>query len=215
MDRSHPERLVFPYESFMAAGFALAGSRRSALLLGLGGGAMCRHLAAFLPGCDLTIVEIDPVIIGLTRRYFGVSRRAIVADAMRFMARNRRTYDVVLIDLYDSSGFVSAASGFWRDCMEAVAPGGCLAVNWADFARHEHLRRYADELAQLGASPVFLASPTLADNLVQLMPTRPEAAAMDIRASASAFFREIGADAEALNDCFISRGYPSAPARVQ
>ena len=28
-----------------------------------------------------------------------------------------------------------------RHVLDAVAPGGCLAVNWADFARHPHLRR--------------------------------------------------------------------------
>jgi hypothetical protein len=208
MDRSHPERLVFPYESFMAAGFALASSRASALLLGLGGGAMCRHLAARLPGCALTIVEIDPVIVGLTRRYFGVVQRVVVADAVRFMARNRERYDVVLVDLYDGRGCIAAVPEFWRNCMDSLAPGGCLAVNWADFALHPHLRRTADELALLGLAPVFLAPPTLADNLVQLMPTRPELAGADIRILAAEFFHEIGANGEMLNDCLVSREYP-------
>jgi hypothetical protein len=207
MERRRPERLAFPYESFMAVAFALAEQRRSALLLGLGGGAMSRHLAALLPRCALTIVEIDPVIVGLTRRYFGVAQPIVVADALRFMARNRRRYDVVLVDLYDGRGFIAAAPTFWRDCMDAVAPGGCLAVNWADFARHPHLHVYADEIARLGGAPVFLAPPSLADNLVQLMPMRDLAMA-NVRDLATDFFRKIGADGAVLRDCLITREYP-------
>jgi hypothetical protein len=206
MDRRRPERLVFPYESFMAAAFALAGSRRSALLLGLGGGAMCRHLAALLPGCALTVVEIDPMVVGLTRRHFGVAQPVVVADALRFMARNRRRYDVVLVDLYGGSGFVAAAPSFWRDCMDAVAPAGCLAVNWADFARHPQLRGHGEALARLG-EPVFLAPPSLADNLVQLMPRLPAPAA-EVRSRAREFFRAIGAEAAVLDDCLIGHDWP-------
>src|SRR5690349_1439898 len=51
MDLLHPERLVFGYERLMLAAFALVPEPRTALLLGLGGGAMCRHLAAYLPDC--------------------------------------------------------------------------------------------------------------------------------------------------------------------
>ncbi|MDB5407255.1 MAG: spermidine synthase [Rhodospirillales bacterium] len=212
MDIGRPAYLVFPYESFMAAAFGLASSRRSALLLGLGGGAMCRHLAALLPGCALTIVEIDPVVVGLTRRYFGVAQRVVVADADGFMARNRRKYDVVLIDLYDGRGFADVAAGFWRNCIASLAPGGCLAVNWADFARHRHLERYAAELASFGFPPVFLAPPSLADNLVQLVPTGPGTAESDVRALAKDFCREIGANSEVLNDCLVSRDYPRVAA---
>jgi hypothetical protein len=207
MECRRPGRLAFLYESFMAVAFALASSRCSALLLGLGGGAMVRHLAALLPRCHLTIVEIDPMIVGLNRRHFGVKQRVVIADALRFMARNRRIYDVVLVDLYDRRGFIAAAPMFWRNCMDAVAPGGCLAVNWADFSRHPHLRGYADAIAGLGGGPVFLAPPSLADNLVQLMPRRDLAVA-DVRGVAADFFREIGADGAVLRDCFISGEYP-------
>jgi SAM-dependent methyltransferase len=212
MDKQDSARLVFPYETFMATGFALATSRRSALLLGLGGGAMARHLAALLPGCAVTIVEIDPIIVGLTRRYFGVAQRIVVADALRFMARNRRRYDVVLIDLYDGRGFAGTAPGFWRSCVDALAPGGCLAVNWADFARYPELWHHADELASIAGAPVFLASPSLADNLVQLLPTRPQPAGMDIRMLGAKFCRTIGADGEALRDCFVGRAFPRTAA---
>jgi hypothetical protein len=91
--------------------------------------------------------------------------------------------------------------------MDAVAPGGCLAVNWADFARHPHLRVYADEVSRLRGNPVFLAPPSLADNLVQLMPARDLAVA-DVRGLAADFFRDVGADATVLRDCLVTREYP-------
>jgi hypothetical protein len=119
----------------------------------------------------------------------------------------------VLVDLYDGRGFIAAAPTFWRNCMDAVAPGGCLAVNWADFARHPHLRLYADEIARLRGKPVFLAPPSLADNLVQLMPGRDLAVA-DVRGLAADFFRDIGADSAVLRDCLITPEYPHVETAV-
>src|SRR5690348_15401887 len=65
MDLLRPERLVFAYERAMALAFALPREPRSALLLGLGGGAMLRFARAWFPDCALTVVEFDPAVLDL------------------------------------------------------------------------------------------------------------------------------------------------------
>src|ERR1700692_925521 len=62
MDLLRPERLVFGYERLMLGAFALGPQPRPARLLGLGGGAMLRHLAAYMPGCEVTVVEREPAV---------------------------------------------------------------------------------------------------------------------------------------------------------
>ena len=60
MSLSRPEKLVFDYEKVMALAIAAVPRPRTVLLLGLGGGAMARFLARYMPGCTLTLVERDP-----------------------------------------------------------------------------------------------------------------------------------------------------------
>ncbi|HUA53485.1 MAG TPA: hypothetical protein VMB81_15045, partial [Candidatus Sulfotelmatobacter sp.] len=104
MDRLRPERLAFGYERLMLLAFALVPAPTTALLLGLGGGAMSRHLAAYVPDCKLTVVERDPIVRRLARRFFHVKRPVVMADAEHVVAEARRQFDVVLVDLYDSRG---------------------------------------------------------------------------------------------------------------
>ena len=81
MDLGAPERLVFPYERLMLAALALVAEPRAILLLGLGGGAMLRHLGAYLPDAAVTVVERDAGVIAFAREYFYIKRKIVRADA--------------------------------------------------------------------------------------------------------------------------------------
>jgi predicted O-methyltransferase YrrM len=131
MDLERPDRLVFAYERAMLLSLALAPDPRSVLLLGLGGGAMVRHLAAHVPEAALTVVDRDPQVIALARRHFHLRRAVTQADALEFVADAQGEYDVVMVDLYDASGVLSFDERFWEDCRAALRPGGAIAVNWA------------------------------------------------------------------------------------
>src|SRR5713101_5446147 len=72
MSLMRPERLIFAYERVMAVAVAIVPQPRTALLLGLGGGTMMRFLSAYFPDCALTIVEHDPAVLTLARKYFFV-----------------------------------------------------------------------------------------------------------------------------------------------
>ena len=171
MDRLRPDRLAFGYERLMLLAFALVPEPKSALLLGLGGGAMARHLAAHVPACALTIVERDPIVRRLARRFFHVKRPVVMADAEHVVAEARGQFDVVLVDLYDSRGTTASGSQFWRACLRALKPNGCLAVNWADFAGANKAEGQAAILADVAERSFFIGENIREPNVVQYVPT--------------------------------------------
>jgi hypothetical protein len=171
MDLLRPEKLVFGYERLMLAAFALVREPRTALLLGLGGGAMCRHLAAYLPDCAVTVVEREPVVRAVARRYFHLTRPVVMADAGEVVAAARRAFDVILVDLYDAGGAADTKKRFWKDCLKALAPGGALGINWAEFVGATRMQDEARAIAGSIGRSFFLAERVAHPNVVQLAPT--------------------------------------------
>ncbi|HZB91453.1 MAG TPA: methyltransferase domain-containing protein, partial [Stellaceae bacterium] len=211
MDLLHPERLVFLYERLMLVAFALAREPRTALLLGLGGGAMLRHLAAYLPDCAVTTVERDPAVIDLARRFFHIVQPVVAEDAQRVVAEARGRYDVILADLYDGRGVSSMAPGFWRDCAQALAPGGCLAANWAAFVEDEVARREARAITEAIGPSCFLGPRALRENVVQLAPLGGAVPASSLAARWRRFalaHRLPREDREVLKRCTIVGEFP-------
>jgi hypothetical protein len=177
MDLLYPSRLVFHYERLMS--LALAMSRRSvnALLLGLGGAAMWRFIRAYLPDCSPTLVDADETVVAIARRWFYLKQSVVLDTAQRFIAGTSAQYDVILVDLYDADGPADSDEVFWTRCLDSLAPGGCLANNWADFAVNPHVRPMADALSLVaqarGLEPIFVTRRGFRDNLVQYVPTAP------------------------------------------
>ncbi len=177
MDLLYPARLVFHYERLMS--LALAMSRRSvnALLLGLGGAAMWRFIRAYLPDCSPTLIDADETIVAIARRWFYLKQSVVLDTAQRFLAGTSAQYDVILVDLYDADGPADSDEVFWTRCLDSLAPGGCLANNWADFAVNPHVRPMADALSLVaqarGLEPIFVTRRGFRDNLVQYVPTAP------------------------------------------
>jgi len=173
MDLLHPERLIFLYERLMLIALALAARPGSALVLGLGGGAMLRHLQAYLPGCAVTVVERDRTVIELARRFFHITAPIVEADAQEFVADRRGAYDVIFADLYDGRGMASFEPGFWQECAAALAPGGCLAVNWAAFVDDALARAEAAVIEAAVGRSLFMGPSALRENVVQFASLDP------------------------------------------
>src|SRR5439155_26328036 len=185
MDMLYPAQLVFHYERLMSLAFALAERPVSALLLGVGGAAMWRFLRAYVPECAATLVEADNNVVTMARRWFYLTQPVVVETAQRFLAGNTERFDIVHVDLYDAHGPIPADEAFWVRALDAIAPGGCLAVNWADFASNRTVRPMAEALAAIaearGLASYYVTRHGFRDNLVQYLPTgcdrQPEALA--------------------------------------
>jgi hypothetical protein len=178
MDLLYPARLVFHYERLMSLTFAMSARSVNALLLGVGGAAMWRFLRAYLPECAPTLVDSDETIVTIARRWFYLKQPVVLDAAQRFLAGSGARYDVILVDLYGPGGPAESDETLWTRCLDALAPGGCLANNWADFAVNPKVRPMADSLSAVararGLEPIFVTRRGFRDNLVQYVPTVPE-----------------------------------------
>ena len=109
--------------------------RPTALLVGLGGGTQVHLLHRLAHPRLVTVVERDPVMVGIALDWFGLDRLgplelvcADAEDAARGLARLRRRFDFVMED-----AAYADADPRSRPLAEAlaplVAPGGALVLN--------------------------------------------------------------------------------------
>jgi spermidine synthase len=130
-----PGRAVFEYPGLMLTALALAPSRRI-LLLGLGGGYLPGLFARFLPELELTVVEVDPLVVELAGTYFGFTPgpnvRLVLADGRDFLAvQGPDAFDQIWLDAFTGDYVPTALSGlaFLELCRDRLTPGGLLAQN--------------------------------------------------------------------------------------
>jgi hypothetical protein len=175
MDMMYPAHLVFHYERLMSLAFALVERPVTALLLGVGGAAMWRFVRAYLPECAPTLVDCDEAVVAVAKRWFYLSQPAVIEDARQFLATTTQKFDAILVDLYDAHGPAVSDTAFWTRCLDALAPGGCLATNWADFASNRGVRPIArsqqDVARARGLDCTFVTRRGFRDNLIQYLPT--------------------------------------------
>jgi spermidine synthase len=83
-------------------------SFKSALILGVAGGSVIKTLVdEFQYKAKITGVEIDAETIHLANKYFGLDKtenlQIIIADAEKFVAETRETYDLIIIDIFEDA----------------------------------------------------------------------------------------------------------------
>ena len=215
MDLLYPAHLVFHYERLMSLAFALCERPVSALLLGVGGAAMWRFMRAYVSECAPTLVDADPAVMAIAKRWFYLSQPVVIETAQRFLAGNERRFDVVLVDLYDSRGPAPFDEEFWSRCIDALNPGGCLATNWADFATNRAVRPMAEAQSAVarrrGLDTYYVTRHGFRDNLIQYLPTGPEREPQGIAAALERFARGRRLPDRGrfiLDHCLISTGFP-------
>jgi spermidine synthase len=111
---------------------ALRPGRTRALALGLGAGLLPKSLEN--AGLTVDVVEIDPAIVDVARRWFGYAPkgRVTIGDARAVLeAGAERPWDFVILDVFGAESppahlFTEEAFAKMRS---ALAPGGVLAVN--------------------------------------------------------------------------------------
>lgn len=101
---NEPRTLPVDYTRFMTAALAYTPNARAIFEIGLGGGTIAQYLHLHMPDAAITCVEIDPEVIALAKKYFGLKTDArlsvVAADGRLHLTRNRATYDVLMIDAY-------------------------------------------------------------------------------------------------------------------
>src|SRR5260221_5888125 len=102
----------------------------SCLILGLGGGSAAKIVQKNWPNSKITGVDIDPAIVNLGKKYLGLKDVDIgIEDAYEFVIREKRKYDLILVDLYCGDKFPEKFENEKFLNLLARGTGGILIFN--------------------------------------------------------------------------------------
>lgn len=130
----------FIYHEMMVHTPLLAnGAARRVLIIGGGDGGCLREVLRH-PGVDkVTMVEIDPTVVDLSRTYlpkhsdgaFDDPRTdLVIADGLKYVAESDETFDVIIVDSTDpiGPGEVLFTDAFYTDCRARLSANGILVT---------------------------------------------------------------------------------------
>jgi len=136
IDLQHRDELVVTYTRYMTASLAYQqGPLKRVALVGLGGGRTISYLEASLPGVVADVAELDPAVISLAKKYFGVDStdrlRIHNRDGRVFLNQSKDKYDVILLDAYRGPfvPFHLTTQEFYRLVKSRLSEGGVVAQN--------------------------------------------------------------------------------------
>jgi spermidine synthase len=142
IDVRRPHVLRFEYLRALFASYLFCDRQEDVLIVGLGGGGMVHFLQKYDPAVRIDAVEIDPLVVELADKYFGVRTggnvNIVTADGLKFIAETEKKYDVIYMDAFLKPSAETDATGaplelrtqeFYRQMQEKLKPGGVAAFN--------------------------------------------------------------------------------------
>lgn len=132
-----PDRIELDYVRAMLTFLLLCPKPRDVLMVGLGGGSLARFIHQKMLGTRVCVVEIDPGILAVARKYFhfpeGDARLEIViGDGAEVVPRRPSSCDVLVVD-----GFIGGspakglcAQAFYEAAFAALREGGVMVANF-------------------------------------------------------------------------------------
>jgi spermidine synthase len=137
-DVKHPDRIVMNYPQMMLGSLFVKPEPKSVLIIGLGGGTIPRALHELVPQARIDVVEIDPAVVKVARRYFDLgdnsTMNVIEADGrvqVKRALREQKNYDLIMLDAFDHEYIPEhlLTQEFLKEVKALLAPGGVLAAN--------------------------------------------------------------------------------------
>lgn len=136
MDRSTRRTVHDFVEDLNLLSFSHHPTAKTALVLGCGAGLLPKELA--LRGLKVTVVDIEPRIIDLARRFFDLPQEVDVevADARAFLRRDTHQYDLIFLDTYASESvpWYLLTTESIAEMKQRLNVGGRLLINSVSFA---------------------------------------------------------------------------------
>jgi spermidine synthase len=216
-----PHRFALNYTRMMMAGTLFTGpAPQRVLIIGLGGGSIPTALREILPQAQIDVVEIDPAVTRVARRYFNfredAKMKVIEVDGRVYVKRALRAgtkYDVVMLDAFDHEYIPEhlLTREFLTEVKSLLAPQGVLVANTFSSSRlydHESTT-YADVFGTFynlkSANRVVIARPA----------GLPDEASLRARAvEYEKVLRTFGVDAMSVLPMFTTRPDWDTGARV-
>jgi spermidine synthase len=134
-DSSDPSFLPVDYTRSITAALAYPPAPKRLLEIGLGGGRTISYLNRFMPELDITGVEIDPGVVAMAKKHFGVREsaklRILVDDGRKAVNAATEKFDVIMVDAYRGTWVPETLTTveFFSEVKAKLAPGGVVAQN--------------------------------------------------------------------------------------
>jgi spermidine synthase len=133
-----PKELVFSYTKMMLGSLYLKPDARRILIIGLGGGTLPMTLRELLPAAQIDVVEIDPAVVKVARKYFDFKTDDKLAvyeeDGRVFVKKQMKAgtkYDLVMLDAFEDDYIPEhlLTKEFLLEVKSLLNPQGVLAAN--------------------------------------------------------------------------------------
>ncbi|HWG56345.1 MAG TPA: fused MFS/spermidine synthase [Gaiellaceae bacterium] len=130
-----PYATRFDYVDYLHLALAYRPQARRVLFVGLGGGSAPKRMWRDFPSLRIDAVEIDPAVVDVAYRFFGLPRddrlQVTAQDGRRFLAQNDGPWDAIVIDAFyaDSIPFHLATAEFLQLAQSRLRPGGVVVTN--------------------------------------------------------------------------------------
>jgi spermidine synthase len=128
--------LPMPYSRTMSIAAVFPPDIKRVLVLGLGAGSIPAYLQRFVPDAVIDAVELDPGVIEVAKKYFGLretgSFHMIASDARMFLNRHTEPYDLIFVDTFTGSyiPFHLMTKEFYQLVRNRLSPHGVAAFNF-------------------------------------------------------------------------------------
>jgi len=135
IDVRQPHSPILVYSKMVFSSLLFQPQPKRVLVIGLGGGVLPNCLARWYPDCTIDVVDVDPKVIDLARRYFFLetspSLQVFAEDGRLFLKRRRGPYDLIILDAFKSGSipYHLKTEEFYMEIAEALSPDGILATN--------------------------------------------------------------------------------------
>jgi len=140
MRLADPDQLQLPYVRAMASWLLFKESLTDeALLVGLGGGSLTRHLLQHFPDCHLKVVEYRRGVVKIARSHFDLPLdprlKIIVDDGARYIRQrtdsHSERYSLLFIDAFDDVGMAQSIcnEAFFDACKAIMKSDGMMVIN--------------------------------------------------------------------------------------
>jgi len=127
--------LPVTYTRYMTASLMYPKKVGSVLEIGFGGGRTAWYLHRFFPNVPITSVELDPAVVALAKKHFGIKDEPgfhlVTSDGRMYLASSKTRYDIILIDAYRGPfvPFHLLTREFYQLVKDHLAEGGVVTQN--------------------------------------------------------------------------------------
>jgi spermidine synthase len=124
-----------------------------ALIIGLGGGSLTKHLLHHFPECRLRAVEFRESVVKIARSHFGLPLdprlKIIIDDGAKYVRQrtdsHSEQYSLMFVDAFDHEGMASSINNhaFFDACKAVLKKDGMLVINLWGGVNNSEFRQIA------------------------------------------------------------------------